>query len=33
MIGNVIAEETWEVFNQKRMFDKEKFVKNLAKLE
>ena len=33
MIGNVIAEETWEVFNQQRVFDKEKFVKNLAKLE
>jgi len=33
MIGTVVAEETWEVFNQQRVFDKEKFVKNLAKLE
>jgi len=33
MIGTVVAEETWEVFNQQRVFDKEKFVRNLAKLE
>jgi len=33
MIGTVVAEETWEVFNQQRVFDKEKFVRNLAKLK
>jgi hypothetical protein len=33
MIGTVVVEEIWGTMKQNRMFDKDKFVKKLAKLK